>query len=73
MIETDQELETTQERVREFERQVAQIRKTEIDPENFRMSVSGFLAEIDRMNLDIRDYLWSHPGEGIKPVSAKAG
>jgi hypothetical protein len=73
MIETDQELETTQERVREFERQVAQIRKTEIDPENFRMSVSGFLAEIDRMNLDIRDYLWSHPGAGIKPVSAKAG
>ena len=70
MITTDLELETTQERVRQFERQVAQIRKVETKPENFRMSAAGFLAEIDRMNLEIRDYLWSHPGEVSPPVAA---
>lgn len=63
MISNDHELEVTQERVRQFERQVAQIRKAEKDADNYRMSTSGFLAEIDRMNLEIRDYLWSHPTE----------
>ena len=31
--------------------------------ENYHLSVSGFLAELDRMNLDVREYLWSHPGQ----------
>ena len=35
MIKTDEELETTQKRVRQFERQVAQIRKTETDLKTF--------------------------------------
>ena len=68
MIRNDRELETTQERIRPFERQVAQIRKTESNAENYRMSAAGFLAEIDRMNLEIRDYLWSLPSE--QPASA---
>jgi hypothetical protein len=59
----DQELEITQERVRQFERQVTQIRNTETDSENYLMSAAGFLAEIDRMNLEIRDYLWSVPAK----------
>ena len=63
MIKNDHELEVTQERVRQFERQVAQIRNAEKDADNYRASTSGFLAEIDRMNLEIRDYLWSHPTE----------
>ncbi len=63
MIKNDKELEITQEGVRQFERQVAQIRKTETDGENYRTSAAGFLAEIDRMNLEIRDYLWSTPTE----------
>ena len=63
MIKNDHELEITQERIRQFERQAAQIRKTETNPENYRMSVTGFLAEIDRMNLEIREYLWSVPAE----------
>jgi hypothetical protein len=63
MINNDRELETTQERVRQFERQVAQIRKTETNSENYRLSAAGFLAEIDRLNLEIRDYLWSLPAE----------
>ena len=68
MIKNDKELEVTQERIRQFERQVAQIRKTETNGENYRMSAGGFLAEIDRMNLQIRDYLWSVPAE--HPASA---
>ena len=63
MIKNDKELEAAQERIRQFERQVAQIRKTETNGENHRMSAAGFLAEIDRMNLEIRDYLWSVPAE----------
>ena len=68
MIKNDKELEVTQERIRQFERQVAQIRKTATNGENHRMSAAGFLAEIDRMNLEIRDYLWSVPAE--RSVSA---
>ena len=68
MINNDRELEVTQERIRQFQRQVAQIRKTETSPENYRLSAAGFLAEIDRMNLEIRDYLWSLPAE--QPASA---
>jgi len=68
MVKNDGELEIAQERIRQFERQVAQIRKTETNGENYRMSAAGFLAEIDRMNLEIRDYLWSLPAE--HPASA---
>ena len=63
MIKNDRELETTQERIRQFERLAAEIRKTETNAENYRLSVAGFLVEIDRMNLDIREYLSSVPAE----------
>lgn len=62
MIRNDYELETTQERIREFKRQVAQIRETETERENCLMSISGFLSEIDRMNLEISKWLQSAPG-----------
>jgi len=63
MIKNDRELETTQEHIRQFERLAAEIRKTEANAENYRLSVAGFLAEIDRMNLDIREYLSCVPAE----------
>jgi hypothetical protein len=69
MIRNDRELEVTQERIREFERQVAHIRRTETNRENYRLSASGFLSEIDRMNLEIRDYLWSLPAEQTASAS----
>ena len=68
MIKNDRELEIAQERIRQFEQQVAQIRKTETNGENYRMSAAGFIAEIDRMNLEIRDYLSSLPAE--QPATA---
>jgi len=63
MINNDRELEIMQERIRQFEQQVARIRKTETNSDNYRTSAASFLAEIDRMNLEIRDYLWSLPAE----------
>ena len=63
MINNDQEFQATLERVRQFQLQVANLRRVERNPENYRLSASGYLAELDRMTLEIRDYLWSHPTE----------
>ena len=63
MIRNEQELQGTLERIQYFQRQVAQIRKVEKDPEAYRLSSGGFLAEIDRMNLEVREYLSMFPGE----------
>lgn len=63
MITTDQELEATQERIRHFQAQLAHLRKVETNPSTHRLSASGFLAEIDRMQLEVRDYLALHPSE----------
>jgi hypothetical protein len=63
MIRNDQELQVTLERIRYFQRQVAHLRQVENNPANYRLSVSGYLAELDRMNLKVREYLWLHPSE----------
>jgi hypothetical protein len=63
MITNDQELETTLDRIARFQRQAAQLRRVETNPANYHASVSGFLAEIDRMQLEVREYLSLHPRE----------
>jgi len=63
MIRNDQEYEVTLERIKHLQKQVANLRKTETNSANYRLAASGFLAEIDRMQLDIRDFLSSHPSE----------
>ena len=63
MIAIDQELEATLERIRRFQGQVAHLRRVETNPVNYRLAASGFLAEIDRMQLEVRDYLSLHPAE----------
>ena len=63
MIRNDQELKVTRERIARFEDQVAHLRKVETNPENYHAAVSGFLAEIDRMQLEVREYLSTHPAE----------
>ena len=63
MIKNDQELQVTLERIKYFQRQVRRLREVETNPVNYRLSVSGYLAELDRMNLEIRDYLWLQPRE----------
>ncbi len=63
MIRNDQELQVTLERIEYFQRQVTHLRQVETKPVNYRLSVSGYLAELDRMYLEVRDYLWLHPSE----------
>lgn len=63
MIANDQELEATLERIRRFQAQLVHLRKAETNPVNYRMSASGFLAEVDRMQLEVREYLSLHPAE----------
>jgi hypothetical protein len=65
MIQNDEQLKTTLERIAWFQQQVAQLRKTESNPVNYRASVSGFLAEIDRMQLQVREYFSLHPSEPV--------
>lgn len=63
MIKNDQELHAMLDRIRYFQEQVAHLRVVEVNPANFRLSVSGFLAEIDRMQLEVREYLSLHPAD----------
>ena len=66
MIKNDVELQATLERIELFQRQVTHLRKTEADPVAYRLSAGGFLAEIDRMNREVREYLSLHPSEMIE-------
>lgn len=63
MIANDQELSVTFQRIAQFQAQVAHLRKVETNPANYHAAVSGFLAEIDRMQLEVREYLSLHPAE----------
>ena len=65
MIANDQQLETTLERIAWFQKQVAHLRQTETNPVNYRAAVSGFLAEIDRMQLEVREYFSFLPAERV--------
>ena len=61
MIRDDHELEATSERIRHFQAQLAHLRRTETNPTNYRHSASGCIAEIDRMQLEVREYLSELP------------
>ena len=63
MIKNDQELEATLERIQHFQAQVRHLRKMETNPTNYRLSASGFIAEIDRMQLEVREYLRLLPSQ----------
>lgn len=63
MIANDQELHVTLQRIAHFQEQLAYLRKVETNPANFRGAASGFLAEIDRMQLEVREYLSTHPAD----------
>ena len=63
MIADDQELQVTLDRIARFQAQVAHLRKVETNPANYHAAVTGFLAEMDRMQLEVREYLSLHPAE----------
>lgn len=66
MINNDTELEATLDRIRQMQKQLALLRNVEKNPTNYRLSSSGFISEIDRMQLEVREYL-SNPAQ---PISA---
>ena len=57
MIANDHELNVTLARIAQFQSQVALLRNTEANPINYRAAVSVFLTEIDRIELEVREYL----------------
>jgi hypothetical protein len=65
MIANDQQLDTTLERISWFQKQIAQLRSTETNAANYKAASSGFLAEVDRMQLEVREYLSMHPTESV--------
>ncbi len=69
MIQNDQELEATKERIQYFQRQVEKLRQVETNSQNYWLSAGGYLAEIDRMNLEVREYLSLHPSERRERVT----
>jgi hypothetical protein len=70
MMANDNELQVTLERNARIQKQVAELRRKETNPTNYRLSVSGYLAEIDRMQLEVREYLELHPAELAEEVEA---
>lgn len=63
MIRNDHELRVTLDRIVKFQEQVSALRVSETNPANYHAAASGFLAEIDRMQLEVREYLSLHPAE----------
>jgi hypothetical protein len=63
MIGNDQELTVTLQRIARFQAQVAHLRKVDTDPASYHSAASGFLAEIERMQLAVREYFSLHPSE----------
>ena len=63
MIANDQELEAMFKRIAWFQNQVAALRRKEQSVTNYHASASGFLAEIERMQCEVREYFLLHPRE----------
>lgn len=71
MIKNNTELEATQERVIRFWKMVEAIRQGEKNPVSYRASAGGFLAEVEKMNREINEYLSIHPSEFEKEEREK--
>jgi hypothetical protein len=63
MIADDTQLQVTLDRIAWFQQQVVALRRSEASPANYRAASVGFLAEIDRMQREVREYLSLHPAE----------
>ena len=61
MINNEQELRGTLNRIERFRQQVLHLREVETNPTVYELSAGGFLAEIARMNLEVSEYLSLHP------------
>ena len=68
MIQNHQELKATLDRIERFQKQVEKLQQVETNPRNYELSAGGFLSEIDKMNLEVAEYLSVHSSELIKPI-----
>ena len=59
MIQNNQEFEATLARIKHFQKIVEKLKAFEKNPQNYELSADGFLVEINRMNLEVREYLGS--------------
>ena len=66
MIQNDQELSVTQERIAYLERLLAQLRVS-ARPHEFPAVASGYRAEVERMQREVLNYLTRHASD---PVTA---
>ena len=74
MITNEQELETTQERIKQFQRLLVQVRRT-ARPEEFEAVASGYRLEIERMQAEVMEYLLHPPSieeQKLKPEMLKS-
>ena len=69
MIQNDQELKATLNRIEHFQKIVGRLKEFETNQRNYELSAGGFLSEIDRMNLEVAEYLSVHSTELIKPIT----
>lgn len=69
MIQNDEEMEATHERIAYFQRLLAQLRVT-AKPEEFAAVASGYRAEIQRMQKEVLDYLMKHASESVSCEAA---
>jgi len=60
MIQNDTELQAAQERILLFERVLAEARRT-YSPSNYQAMAEGYLMEIDKLRVEIREYLSGLP------------
>lgn len=68
MIQNNQELESTLDRIEHFQKQIEKLQEVETNSHNYKLSASGFLAAIDRMNLEVAEYFSIHPRDLIEQV-----
>ena len=69
MIQNNQELKATLDRIERFQKQVEKLQEVETNPHNYKLSAGGFLAEIDRMYLEVSEYLLIHSSELVKLIT----
>jgi hypothetical protein len=68
VIQNEQELQTTQERIGQFQRWLAQMRRT-ARPEEFDAVAGGYRLEIERMQAEVMEYLLRPPaGQRLQPA-----
>ncbi len=61
MINNEQELQGTLNRIERFRKRILHLREVETNLTAYELSAGGFLAEIARMNLEVNEYLSLHP------------